>query len=52
MLFFLTVRYREVIEDEPISGITLYVELSQVSVGAGYKYGVTKNIDVFAQITY
>ncbi len=50
--FFLTGRYREVSEDETISGITVDVELSQVSVGAGYKYGVTKNTDVFAQITY
>ncbi len=50
--FYLTGRYRDVSEDVNVFGLDVEVELSQLSLGGGYRFNVTESTDVFAQVTY
>lgn len=50
--FYLTGRYRDISEDVTMFGESVELEVSQISLGAGYSVHVTDSTDVFGQVTY
>lgn len=50
--FYLTGRYRDVSEDIVAFGQSVELDVSQLSLGAGYSLHVTDTTDVYGQITY
>lgn len=50
--FYVTGRYRDVSEDVTVFGESVELEVSQLSLGAGYSYHVTDNTDMYVQVTY
>jgi opacity protein-like surface antigen len=50
--FYLTGRYRDVSEDISIAGDSIEIEVSQLSLGAGYSLHVTDTTDVYGQLTF
>jgi hypothetical protein len=50
--FYLTGHYRDVSEDVVIFAQSVEVDVSQLSLGAGYRLSVSDSTDVYGQVTY